>query len=295
MPPRTAGLVLLLAALVPPTAAAKVPRCGSARPALDAIQTAEGLAIAADGTIYFTQPYGKGSSGYLGRYRPPYTAPETRWVDLGGKALGITLDPRRNVLYAGSRERKKLLEVTLSEPPSVRELADAEEKINGVTLGEDRAVYYTDQGGGHVYRVTAAGHKSTVTATPIADPNGLAFGPDRHLYVLTYAAARVTRLALASGKETGREDFADLTARGGKNADGIAFDARGHLYVTAGALYRISPDGKTVELVGPAYGANAEFGLGALPCTDLYTAGNGKGITRSLLDTPGMDVPWHRR
>src|SRR6185436_20960476 len=258
--------LLLLAALAcsdlataqAPDAAAPTPgTCGKARPRLDAIQTAEGLVIAPDGTIYFTQPFDKGASGFLGRYRPPYTQPETRWLDLGGKALGLALDPKRGVLYAGSRDRKKLLAVFLAEKPMIWELADAEPAVNGLTLGEDRAVYYTDQKGGHVYRVTPDGTKSQVTTTPLEDPNGLAFGPDGRLYVLTYGKALVTKLTVAAGKETAREPFA--TIAGGKNADGIAFDAKGQLYVTAGGLFRISPDGKSVKPLGAAHGANAEF------------------------------------
>ena len=238
----------------PPTPAVPPPpKCGDARPSLAGILTAEGLVIAPDGTIYFTQP--NGSSAFLGRYRPPYKEPETRWVDLGGKALGITLDPRRGILYAGSRERRKLLAVVLAESPEVVELADVEPKINGVTLGNDGAIYYTDQAGGHVYRVSADGAKTQVTATPIEDPGGLAFAPDGALHVLTSAKARITRLQLANGKETTREPFADVT--GAKNADGIAFDAKGQLYVTAQALFRVSPDGKTVTRLGNAYGANA--------------------------------------
>jgi glucose/arabinose dehydrogenase len=267
-------------------------RCGKARPNLAAISTAEGLVIAPDGTIYFTQPYGTGASGFLGRYRPPYAAPETKWLDLGGKALGLALDPKHGVLYAGSRDRKKVLAVFLAEKPEVLELADAEPTINGLTLGPDGAVYYTDQKGGHVQRVTLDGGKSEVTTSTIEDPNGLAFGPDGNLYVLTYAKAKITRLKLAAGKEASREPFADIT--GGKNADGITFDAQGNLYVTAGGLFRVSADGKTVKALGAAYGANAEFGAGALGCSDLYTAGNGKGISRYQNDVPGMDVPWHR-
>ena len=105
--------------VAPPPPPEIIEPCGSARPKLDGIKTAEGLAIGPDGTIYFTQPFGTGSSNFLGRYKPPYTELETRWVDLGGKALGITIDPKRAVLYAGSRDRKKLLAVTLSTPPLV--------------------------------------------------------------------------------------------------------------------------------------------------------------------------------
>jgi glucose/arabinose dehydrogenase len=276
----------------PPAKPRSNERCGKARPNLAAVQTAEGLVIAPDGTIYFTQPYGAGASGFLGRYRPPYTAPETKWIDLGGKALGLTLDPKHSVLYAGSRDRKKLLAIFLADKPIVQELADVEPAINGVTLGPDDAVYYTDQKGGQVYRVTADGAKNQVTTTTIEDPNGLAFGPDGALYVLTYAKAKITRIELAAGKEKSRAPFADIT--GGTHADGIAFDAEGRLYVTASGLFRISADGKTVKALGAAYGANAEFGVGALGCSDLYTAGNGKGIARYENDTPGLDVPWHR-
>ncbi len=268
------------------------PKCGSARPNLDAIKTAEGLVIAPDGTIYFTQPFGAAASNFVGRYRPPYKEVETQWVDVGAKALGIALDPKRNVLYVGSRGRKKLLAVMLYDPPVVKELADAEATINGVTLSEDGAVYYTDQGTGQVHRVLGDGTKNQVTTTPIEDPNGLAFGPDGDLYVLTYAKAKVTRLKVKDGKEVSRAHFADVT--GGKNADGIAFDAKGRMYVTATAMFLVSADGKTVKALGPAYGANADFGSGALGCSDIYTAGNGKGIFRFDGDTPGSDVPWHR-
>ena len=110
-PGRNAGGTV---AAAPAAAATRLPRrgCGTVRPNLDAIETAEGLVIAPDGTFYFTQPFGTGSSAFLGRYRPPYTPPELQWLEIGGKALGVTLDPKKNILYAGSRERKKLLAIT---------------------------------------------------------------------------------------------------------------------------------------------------------------------------------------
>ena len=71
-------------------------RCGSTRPKLDAIKTAEGLVIAPDGTIYFTQPFGTGSSELPGPLPAAlHRRPSCSWVDLGGKALGITIDPKR--------------------------------------------------------------------------------------------------------------------------------------------------------------------------------------------------------
>jgi lysophospholipase L1-like esterase/sugar lactone lactonase YvrE len=288
---RAAWSALVVLGLAAPATAA--PPCGGARPVLESIATAEGLVIAPDGTFYFSQPFVGDNQQYLARYRPPFDQPpETRWVDLGGNALGVTLDPARNVVYAGSRTLRKLLKVTLAHPPVVSTLAEAEAGINGVTLGEDGAVYYNDQAGGHVYRVTPEGAKTQVTARPLTEPNGLAFGPDGRLYVNSWTAPEVMRLTLANGVESAREVFATLPqARG----DGIAFDARGRLYVTASStLYEITPDGKGVAPLGRSAGANIDFGAGAVSCSDMYVAGNGQGLRLFRHDTPGMDVPWHR-
>ncbi|HEV7499842.1 MAG TPA: GDSL-type esterase/lipase family protein [Vicinamibacteria bacterium] len=288
-----ASFIMVAAVGVGSAAPVAAATCGEARPNLESIVTAEGLVIAPDGTIYFSQPFEGTNQQYLARYRPPYDqAPETRWVDMGGNALGIMLDPGRNVLYAGSRTLKKLLKITLTEPPVVTALADAEEGINGVTLADDGSVYYSDQNGGQIYRVTPDGAKSRVTTSPITQPNGIAFGPDGKLYVVSWTTTDVTRLTLAGGVETGRDLFATMPQIKG---DGIAFDAKGRVYVTASStLYELTPDGKTVTPLGRSAGANIDFGLGALACSDMYIAGNGQGLRLFRHDTAGLGVPWHR-
>ncbi|HZS07383.1 MAG TPA: SMP-30/gluconolactonase/LRE family protein [Blastocatellia bacterium] len=265
-------------------------KCGAARPDLAGIRGTEGLVIGPDGTIYYSQPFGPNAT-FLGRFRPPYDkGPENHWAQMPGNAFGITLDPRRQVIYAGSRTAKMVFKVTLDDTPKVTELAPAEAGINGVTLGRDGAVYYTDQSGGHVYSVTLKGVKTTVTKTPLVEPNGLAFGPDGQLYVLSWTEGTITRLRVSHGAETARESFATLPK---KNADGIAFDSKGRLYITASkTLFEVSADGKDVKSLGSASGANVEFGVGALNCTDIYTAGG--ALTRYTHDTPGFKVPWHQ-
>jgi len=293
---RRSAALWLLAVVLPAGSAARPAwaGCGEARPSLAGVTTAEGLVVGPDGTLYFSQPFVGPNSEYLGRHRPPYDRPpELHWAQLGGNALGITLDPQRNVLYAGSRTLKKLLKVSLDDVPAVSVLAEAEEGINGLTLGDDGAVYYSDQGGGHLYRVTAEGTKTRVTTSPLPEPNGLAFGPDKQLYVVSWTSFEVMRLTLAGGVESQRGLFATLPQVKG---DGIAFDAQGHVYVTAAStLYEISPDGAQVTPLGRTPGANIEFGTGALGCADMYIAGNGQGIRLFRHDTPGLDVPWHRR
>ena len=208
-------------------------------------------------------------------------------MDLGGKALGITIDPKRAVLYAGSRDRKKLLAVDPVDPPGGDRAGRrrAHHQRGDAGRGRRRLLHRSEQRPGvpgHRRRREVPGHHPTRSRTPTASPSG----PTDACTCSPTSKAKITRLVLKAGKEASRELVAELIA-GGKNADGITFDKQGRLYVTAGALYRVSPDGKKVESLGAAYGANADFGSGALGCADLYTAGNGKGITRFQNDTDG--------
>jgi streptogramin lyase len=251
----------------------------------------EGVVIAPDGTIYHSQSF---SGNFIGRIRPGM-AHERNWVMVGAQVLGITYDPKRKVLYAGSRSRQKILKIEVDKtPPTVTELADAEGGVNGVTLGEDDAVYYNDQTGGHISRVSPDGMKTRVTNTPIpSGPNGIAFGPDGMLYVNQWSGPNVWRLKLdATGKEMTREMFGTYGRNGG---DGLAFDAMGRLYITAGGmLYKMGTDGKLIGAPMAANGANIDFGAGALSCMDAYVGGNGGGLKVITLDAPGANVPWHR-
>ncbi len=89
-------------------------------------------------------------------------------------------------------------------------------------------------------RIVADGFAFTNEAR--LDPSGNFF------YVVETQGRRVTRFRVgASGDLSGRETFANFGH--GTFADGIAFDAEGHLWVTSivsNRLFRIAPDGKAV-------------------------------------------------
>jgi sugar lactone lactonase YvrE len=265
--------------------------CGSMKAMIPTAGSTEGIVVTPEGTIYHSQSFG---GTFISRIRPGM-AEETNWVMVGPQVLGITYDPKLKVIYAGSRSRLKILRIEVDKtPPTVSELANAEKEVNGVTLGEDGAVYYADQGSGKISRVSADGTKTTVSKTPIpGGPNGLAFGPDKKLYINQYAGKDVVRLTLdAAGAETARETFITLP---GDRGDGIAFDAMGRLYVTAaGGLFQIGTDAKVIRTITGQNTANLEFGAGALSCMDLYSGGNSGGLKVTTVDAPGMDVPWHR-
>jgi len=279
---------------------------------LSMVGRAEGLVIAPDGTVYFSD-----FATHVMRYAPPYTnGPEKTWATVdNGWIFGVMLDPKRKVIYAGSRSPKNMTtpapavyKIDINDPTKVTKFADAENGINGLTMGDDGSLYYADQccsptmpdpNRGHIYRVTADGVKTQVTTTPIDNADGIAFGPDKKLYVIPYLemGCPITRLTLdASGKETARDVFIDLgTTNGAKHGDGIAFDKTGNVYLTAAGLFKVTPD-KTVTMLNAQGGANIEFGIGALSCSEIVWATNSGTIPPQHIPgtIAGADVYWHR-
>jgi SMP-30/Gluconolactonase/LRE-like region len=268
-------------------------RCGNTTVDLNGFTAAESLVAGPDGTIYSCS-----RNAVLGRFAPPYTRAENNWTTISGaQVFGIALDPKRKVLYAGARSTNQVYRIPIDDPTKIEMLAATKgsaDGINGVTLGEDGAVYYGDQKGGHIWRLNPDDKMTTqVTKMPINNANGIAFAPDGTLWVLSYTSpGGVTRFKVdASHAEvTGTRD--NFTIAGSGNADGIAFDKTGNAYVTAGGLWRVTPDKQAMRLSTNG-GANVEFGAGALSCKLLMWAG---GTVRSMMnDVEGADVPWHRQ
>jgi sugar lactone lactonase YvrE len=166
--------------------------------------------------------------------------------------------------------------------------------INGVTLGADGAVYYGDQGSGNVYRLDPETKMTTkVTATTVNQANGIAFDPMGRLNVLSYAnPGMLTRFKVDANHVEMMGTRESFMIAGSRNADGIAFDKNGNAFVTAGALYKVTPDGKSM-MVNATGGANVEFGAGALSCKLIMWA-NGSGIHTIMNDVEGAEVPWHQ-
>jgi sugar lactone lactonase YvrE len=272
-------------------------QCGSTNANLAGFTAQESIVVGPDGTIYSCS-----RSAILGRFAPPYTTKQNTWLNIvGAQVFGIALDPKKKVLYAGARAANKVYRIALDAPtPTAEILTDtsgSKNGINGVTLGEDGAVYYSDQAGGNIYRLDPDTKMTTqVTKTTIGNANGIAFAPppDGRLWVVTYTTpGAVTRFKVDANhtEVDGSRDSFDIA--GSNRADGIAFDKMGDAYVTAGALYKITAlDKKATHLADPG-GANVEFGAGALSCNLILWA-NGGGVQSKVNDVAGADVPWHR-
>lgn len=269
--------------------------CGMARPMLTGWMGSgrmEGVVIGSDGSIYY------GQSNAVGRLKAG-GMPQNTWARIpdAGTIWGLAIDVKNQVLYAGvpgmhnsNLSAGKIYKITLADTPTVAEHVATAGNPNGLTMGPDGDLYYTDHYAHDVYRVSATGMRTKVNTSQIMRANGLAFyGGD--LFVLAFMEGKVYRLKLTNGMETSRMEW----ATGMPNADGIAFDAMGRAWVGAnGGLYMVpAAGGAGMRIMGVGGGANVEFGAGALRCTDIYVAGGNQLVRYEMNDVPGAPVSWH--
>lgn len=265
---------------------------GTARPDVSAIRGTEGLIVARDGTIYYSQ------SGAVGRLAPG-GSPENDWVSLPGSSgtvWGIALDAANETLYVGSPSAGTIYSVDLTAAtPAATAFVTSAGQPNGLTVGPDGALYYSNFGGGRVMRVEATGGTPTqVTTSGIPGANGVAFDTDGTLLVCSYSTGNLFRLTLTSGAETGRT----MAATGLGAPDGVALDANGDFWVTdngAGRVLFVDRDTGMVNPVMPGIGsaASLDFGAGALRCGDLYVSSSGAMRRLEDVGVDGADVLWH--
>jgi len=208
---------------------------------------------------------------------------------------GLAIDVANQRLYVGSPSAGVIYAVDLAaEAPMGTVYLAGAGSPNGLTMGPDGALYYSNFAAtGHVYRVVD-GMRTQVTTMSIRQPNGVAFHRDGSLYVDSYGAGSLIKLTLAANRETARETVATNLG----SPDGLAFDATGRIYIgdnSGGRLIRLDADGTNPEVLrtGISAAANIEFGVGALPCTDIYVASGGALVRYEMGDTNGAAVPWH--
>ena len=264
--------------------------CGSARPDISGISGTEGLIIGRDGTLYYSQ------RGAVGRLDPDGVQTD-RWVVLGGGSgtvWGMVLDADNETLYVGSPGEGAVFAIDLTAATPAAVVAFVAEAPNGLTLGEDGALYFTEFNAGAVMRAAPGEAPTEVTTSGIAGANGLAFGPDGALYVASFSSGNLIRLVLDGLVEGARS----IHATGLGSPDGVAFDAAGRIWVSDNGgrkLIRLEADGTgpVDTLTGVRQAASVEFGAGPLDCTDIYVASGGTLARYEDNDEPGASVPWH--
>jgi hypothetical protein len=273
--------------------------CGQQRPDVSQIQGADGLAIAPDGTIYYTQGAATAAGeGFVGRMRPGEAA-EPRWlpIPLGAQLWGLALDEARQRLYVLAATSKSIHHVDVSQPGAaagpLATLATGLESPNDIAVGPDGHVYYSAQTDRNIYRLSPTGARSMVTTSPTharLAPSGVAFAPDGTLLVGNAGVGPILRLTLAGGVEQSRRPHGHLHTW----ANGMVEDSRGRLYVVTysptseGRVLLITEDESTAIQVaaGASFGSLA-FGRGALDCRDLYIAAPSGPLLRLTTDAAG--------
>jgi sugar lactone lactonase YvrE len=284
----------------PATPDPRPPFCGSEKPDISNLVNVDGLAIAPDGTIYFTRT-GE-AEAWVGRLRPGSGAAGPYWIrvpDSTGEMLwGLALDSRRNRLYVASGSSQALYRIDVStDPPRVQMVTGGLLIPSDLAVDSNGDVYVSDRGDGKIHRVAPDGSRNEVTPTRVGlqnSPSALVLGPDGALYAGTNEG--LVRIEVADGVERNRSPWGAFQGR----ANGLAFDGRGRLYVgtyvgTGDDALLVRIDGADADPVdiqeGPRFSSLA-FGRGALDCRDLYIAVPSGPLRRLETDTPGAPAVW---
>jgi gluconolactonase len=176
-----------------------------------------------------------------------------------GRPNGLAVDSR-GVIWVAESKHPSLVRLTMDgKAEVVATRCDGQPFLfpNDLCFGPDGAIYLTDSGvfidefapnskirpdymsvdyDGRVYRIDVATGKVEKLDTGVKFTNGIAFGPDRRLYVNETLTGNIYRYEGAAGEIAGRRVLFGNVIRpdappGWKGPDGMAFSADGRLYV----------------------------------------------------------------
>lgn len=197
-----------------------------------------------------------------------------------GRPNGLAVD-RHGVIWVAESRTPSLLRLTMDGKAEVVAVECNNEPFlfpNDLCFGPDGALYMTDSGilfedfagggtirpdymdiriDGRVLRVDVRSADVTNLDTGIRFANGIAFGPDRNLYVSETVTGTIYRYRWRDGEIVGgREVFGNVFTAGAfegfRGPDGMAFGADGNLYVTVfgqGDVSVLGPEGRVVERI----------------------------------------------
>ena len=133
--------------------------------------------------------------------------------------------------------------------------------IESITAGRDGVLYVPDRVTGNILRVDPKSPKPevvgkiesrTVDGKKVdASPSGILFDDKGDLYIATGPFSEVVRIRAAE-LNTAKPGVAQTFATGLPGANGIAFDKRGHLFVSGGAsgiVYSVGPNGGAAQAI----------------------------------------------
>jgi|GEM_PF-44536 len=144
------------------------------------------LAIAADGTLYASDPDWKNGNGALWRITPDGTV--SRLADGKGTTNGIEVSPDGTKLYVAESRQRRVLSYDLGPEGIANEhvlVSFEDHGLDGMRCDVDGNLYVTRHGAGEIIKVSPDGAILRTIALPGAMPSNLCFGgPDgRTVYV----------------------------------------------------------------------------------------------------------------
>jgi gluconolactonase len=206
-----------------------------------------------------------------------------RVIKKTGRPNGLAVDSQ-GVIWVAESKHPSLVRLTMDGSAEVVATAcDGEPFLfpNDLCFGPDGAIYLTDSGvfidefapnnkirpdymsvtyDGRVYRIDVGTGKVEKLDTAIKFTNGIAFGPDRSLYVNETLTGNIYRYEGKPGQIAGHRVLFGNVIRpdappGWKGPDGMAFSADGKLYVAVFGqrdITVLSTDGKVCERIPTA-------------------------------------------
>jgi len=238
------------------------------------LQNPEGPVALADGSWLIVE--GGTERGCVSHLSPDGRT--RREIKKTGRPNGLALDADGTIWVAESKY-PSLLRLTMEGASEVVATGcDGEQFLfpNDLCFGPDGAIYMTDSGvviedfcpnnqirsdymnvdfDGRVYRIDPKSGAVALLDRGIKFTNGIAFGPDNALYANETLTGNIYRYAWSDGRVKGsRELFGNVirpdAAPGWKGPDGMAFDAKGLLYVAVfaqGDVTVLGTDGAVVR------------------------------------------------
>jgi gluconolactonase len=262
----------------------------------------ECVAVHPDGSVW-----AGGEAGQIYRISPDGRSIEVV-AGTGGFVLGIAFSPGARWLAACDLRKQCVWRLDLKSARLrlfARGVGRYRLRIpNHLAFAADGTLYVTDSGGfrevsGKILRFDPdhSGHGQVWHAGPFNFANGIALGPDgESIYVVCTWLPGVERIGI---RPDGSPDRRSLYARLPRSLpDGLAFDARGNLYVpcyTPARIYRVTPRREVNVLIedweAHTLSNPTNIAFGGLDFKDLFVANLGRWhVTKIDLRIPGLPL-----